>query len=223
MKTSIWNILTAVVMLVTLCMVAGFIFVLSNPGLAAVTPQLTIPTISLPTATATEPGLPPTWTPAAPVMIESTPTRRPTNTLFPTNTPVILPTFTASPRSSGGGSSGGGSGSGGGVAGGRCSVTFQQPADNTYQDPSLPFTMRWVVKNTSDETWRSDSVDIRFVSGDRMSGNNIDLPMDVAPGGQVDVMINMVTPSGSGKVSSNWGMFAGNTSLCRFFVEFNIK
>lgn len=216
MKTSIWDILTAVVLFGILCMVAGFSFLLLNPGLASGAPQMTIPTIALPTATATVPGLPPTWTPAAPVQVQSTATRQPTSTLPPTNTPVVLPTFTASPRPRSGGS-------GGGSGGGNCSVTYQSPEDNTYQNPSTGFQMRWVLKNTSDKTWRSDSVDIRNVSGDRMGASDKDLHMDVSPGGQVDIMLNMVTPGGSGTVASNWGLFEGSTSLCRFYVEFNVK
>ncbi len=216
-KTSIWDILTAIVLFGILCMVAGFAFLVLNPGLAAGTaPLTTIPTISLPTATATVPGLPPTWTPV-PVEVQASATLRPSATIPPTNTPVLLPTFTASPRTSGGGS-------GGGTSGGNCSVTFQEPADNTYQEKGKIFTMRWVLKNNSSNTWRSDSVDIRFVSGDRMSGRDQDLSMNVSPGGQVDIFIpNMIVPNAEGKVTSNWGLFEGSTSLCRFYVEFNIK
>lgn len=74
-----WNVLTTLVILSTLCLVGYFLVLFSNPQVAVNPyPPPTMPVLALlPSSTATQPSLPPTWTP----------TPRPTQTTRPTQTP----------------------------------------------------------------------------------------------------------------------------------------
>ncbi len=92
----IWNILTVIVILMTVCLCIGFGYLLINPQSSVNPfPPPTMPVeAELPTATPTPKSvLPPTWTPAPTQMATQTPV--PTNTLAPSNTPP--PTDTATP------------------------------------------------------------------------------------------------------------------------------
>lgn len=235
MKTSIWDILTGITLLGILCMVGAFGAILLNPGLpfnpfrpAAIA---TVAPISIPTATSTIPGLPPTWTPAA---VENNteapaldPTLRPSSTPVPTYTAVVLPTFTPFPtrRPGTSGSSGSSGSSSGGVGGGNCQITYQNPPDDAILPRDQSFDMHWTIKNTSSKTWRSDSVDIRFMSGDDVDANTSprDMPYDVPEGKTLDLLIHMNTPSVAGTYNSNWALVEGSTPVCKFFVQFRIQ
>ena len=74
-----WNVLTTLVILSTFCLVGYFLVLFSNPQVAVNPyPPPTMPVLALlPSSTATQPSLPPTWTP----------TPRPTQTTRPTQTP----------------------------------------------------------------------------------------------------------------------------------------
>ncbi len=219
MKTSIWDILTGVILLGIICMVGSFVTILANPHTPinplppSVVDSRVVKPIVLPSATPTAPGLPPTWTPSPTVENTKAPVNanglRPSSTPAPTNTVVVLPTFTPSttPRI--------------GVSGGTCLVVNQTPADNSYQTKGSNFTVRWIIKNTSTDTWRSDSVDINYVSGLRGSGNDvIDMPYDVAPGGMLDWSVNLTAPNTNGSYVSNWKIAAGTKSMCNFYITF---
>lgn len=223
MKTSVWDILTGVVMLGILCMVGYFVLIAVNPnsGLNLFPPGGAQPAVAtrivLPSPTDTQPGLPPTWTPEPPT---PEPTKavvgpsglRPSSTPIPTNTVLVLPTFTPSrtPRT--------------GIGGGTCSVVLQEPKDNTKMKAGQTFDMHWSIKNTSTDPWRADSVDIRFVSGERMhSGNDLrDFPYDVAPGGMLDLVIPMTAPNAGGSYVSNWQFSAGDKAYCKFYVTISV-
>ena len=221
MKTSIWDILTGITLLGVLCLIGVFGMIMINPASAfnpfrPAGPALA-PTIQLPTATDTPtPGLPPTWTPTPSPEFTNTPESLPvlpTSTLMPTNTVVVLPTFTPSrtPRT--------------GIGGGTCQVVFQNPSDDTVLPKNAEFEMRWSIKNTSSKDWPADSTDIRFVSGDRVHvGNDVrDMPNEVPKNGLVDVVITMRTPLTAGDYVTNWSLSQGNTSVCRFYVQFRVK
>ena len=95
----IWNILTVIVLLMTLCVCVGVGVLLVNPQNALNPfPPPTLPAeAEYPTATPTPKSvLPPTWTPAPTILPTQTP--EPTDTLVPTNTtpptePVASPTL----------------------------------------------------------------------------------------------------------------------------------
>ncbi len=218
MKTSIWNILTGLTLLGVLCLIGVFAAILLNPGLSPFQPPAPAlaPTIVLPTATETPtPGLPPTWTPTPSPEFTSTTEAQvvATSTLMPTNTVVVLPTFTPSrtPRT--------------GIGGGTCQVTYQNPADNAILPKGAEFEMRWTIKNTGSKSWAADSTDVRFLSGDRVHvGNDVrDMPYDVAAGGMVDLLISMRTPLTPGSYVTNWSLSQGSVSVCRFYVQFQVQ
>ncbi len=86
-KLVLWDVLTAVTLLLTVCLIGYFAMVFFNPytPLNPLRPPTPITPLALPTATWTPLPLAPTWTPTATVP----PT--PTNTPRPTWTPYNLP------------------------------------------------------------------------------------------------------------------------------------
>ena len=97
----LWNILTVLVLLVTLIVGMVFLVIFLKPGVSFnIFPpptEVVVPTVSVPTATPTSLiVLPPTWTPEATLEPSATPTLRPTATPFPTDTPVSPVTETPS-------------------------------------------------------------------------------------------------------------------------------
>jgi hypothetical protein len=92
----IFNVLTVLVLLMVLCVTAGFLAIFFNPnsGLNPFAPPTLPPRMSLPTGTPTPRSvLPPTWTPSPSPEPTLTLTPVPTSTPFPTETP--FPLFTA--------------------------------------------------------------------------------------------------------------------------------
>lgn len=86
--TMVWNILTVIVLLLTLCVGGVFLTILVNPyaGINPFPPPTLPPTLALDTPTPTPKRiLPPTWTPT-PLPVTDTPT--PTATLPPTIAPA---------------------------------------------------------------------------------------------------------------------------------------
>ncbi len=208
-----------------------------NPGLLGLktnqpaSPGGLVPTISLPTNTDVPLGLPPTYTAtSAPATVTAEapagggavlPTLRPSSTPLPTNTRVVLPTFTATTKATlKPGSVGGSSGSGG-----SCTIVYQNPVDGTVMDKGEDFSTRWTIKNNTQTTWASDSVDLRVIGGERMHfGSSLrDIPYSVGSGGMIDIIIDMEAPDGKGTYTENWGFFQGSKSVCQFFVTIEVK
>ena len=88
MKLNAWDILSVLVLIAAIIVVAVVLAIFANPNssLNPFPPPTQIPTIFIPTPTATDVRLPPTWTPTP--VISATP--RPTGTPFPTRTPLII-------------------------------------------------------------------------------------------------------------------------------------
>jgi hypothetical protein len=87
----IWNVLTVIVVLITLCLCVGITALLINPQLSInpFPPPMKPAPIQTPTVTPTpKQVLPPTWTPT--FTPQFTLTLTPTNTAVPTNTPQIV-------------------------------------------------------------------------------------------------------------------------------------
>lgn len=87
----IWNILTVVVVVMTICLCIGFGSLLINPqsSINPFPPPTRPVEAEFPTATPTPKSvLPPTWTPAPTIFATDTPL--PTNTQVPTNTAPVL-------------------------------------------------------------------------------------------------------------------------------------
>jgi hypothetical protein len=87
-KLSVWDILTILTLVATLVVAIVVLTIFNNPD-SSINPYpwpTMIPTIFIPSPTATLRSLPPTWTPE-PIF---TPTTRPTSTPAPTWTPVAV-------------------------------------------------------------------------------------------------------------------------------------
>jgi hypothetical protein len=143
-----WNMLTLVMVLMTLCVCGFFVSILQNPYsmLNPFPPNTLIP--PPPTATMTPRGYEPTWTPTPSVEPTETPTRRPTYTPVPSFTPFSLttatPTFTPS---------------------------LTVVASNTPRPTGVPYTV--TVSWEESTKWRPDtSCASMFVAGKALDSKN---------------------------------------------------
>jgi hypothetical protein len=100
----IWNILTIVMLLGTVCLCLGFLMIFVNPysALNPLPPPTKLPSLILPSATPTNTPtrtplivLPPTWTPKPTDLPTETSTPMPSPTPQPSSTPIGLATATA--------------------------------------------------------------------------------------------------------------------------------
>jgi hypothetical protein len=224
MKPSIWDILTGILVLGIVCLACSFSMIFINPTAAynPFPPPTALPALVVeipPTATATAlRQLPATWTPVPPVgatatlgvMLKPSSTIEPTATLYvmPTATNTATVTRTPGPRSEG-----------------RCQVVSEYPVDNTEFARGQEFDKRWTVRNTSGETWRSDSLDIRYLNGANLQtgATAYDLPRDVFNGESYDVVVRMRAPNDPGVYTANWGVTSGDNKVCGFFIKIVVK
>jgi len=99
----LWDLLSILVLLLTLCLVGYFALVYINPAssLNILPPGEGIFASNVPTSTAAPIQLQPTWTASPTLVVTPSDTPRPTITPLPTNTPFSLvpPTKTAKPTS----------------------------------------------------------------------------------------------------------------------------
>lgn len=217
MKTSIWDILSflLIIGIVLFAAVVALIFINPNSPINPFPPQGGgIASLFIPSPTPTQRRLPPTWTPTSRPTDQPTATRRPTSTSQPTFTAfvlpsptliakTVLPTNTRAPLE------------------GKCKVVSQTPSDGTSIAPGSIFTSRWVLQNTSDTPWRSDGIDVRFRSGESMhTGKSvIDLPATVGVGDTFEVTIQMMAPETKGYHITYWAFMEGSTPRCSFYIE----
>ena len=103
-KRILWNVLTLLVLLLTLCACCYFVAIFANPNLPLnpFPPEEPVTILVLPTATWTPLSLGATWTPSVTPPPVEQPTLRPTFTPIFTNTPIKLytdtPTETGTPE-----------------------------------------------------------------------------------------------------------------------------
>ena len=73
--------------------------------------------------------------------------------------------------------------------------------DNSTIEPGKSFVKTWSVKNTGNTTWTTD-YQLVFVRGDRLGiAGSVNVPKSVAPGGTVDISVNMTAPASAGGLS----------------------
>jgi len=140
----------------------------------------------------------------------STPTVSPTNTL--TNTPTDTPTATASPTE---------------TATNTPTATTVTPAgfceqaqfvadvtvpSGTVMQPGEPFVKTWRFRNIGYCTWTT-AYGVVYMDGERFGAPDVtSLPYNVAPGGTVDISINMIAPSTPGSYGSYWKFISSTGS-----------
>ncbi len=82
--------------------------------------------------------------------------------------------------------------------------------DGTKIVAGTSFTKTWRLQNSGTCKWDT-GFDLVFVSGNQLGANSVyDFPKDVAPGGTVDISIEMVAPMTTGNYTSNWMLFSNN-------------
>jgi hypothetical protein len=163
---------------------------------------------------------------ATPIVVTDTPA--PTETQAPTNTPEVVatatftvppptptntrpaatlaPTWTNTPASL------------------ACRIEEQGVAVGDDFPPNADFDGRWRIENTGTSTWSASAVDVRYVSGTEFhSGADVfDLPSDVAPGGEITIVIDMVAPANGGRYTTNWALVEGGTTICLMSVTLDV-
>jgi hypothetical protein len=154
-------------------------------------------------ATQTARMVPPTYTPTVTLI--------PANILIPTETPTVtfvffLPTLTPTIVAIQPGSSG---------EQYECQILSQTPAENTTMGKGQPFETRWLVANIGTNVWDSDSMDYRYISGDKIHLTAAyDLSQSVSPGESTELVVKMKAPTYSGTFNTRWKLNIGKTQFC---------
>lgn len=77
--------------------------------------------------------------------------------------------------------------------------------DGTVMTPGQTFVKTWLVQNSGTCTWDTN-YKIGFGFGEAMSGTTTALTKTVAPGGQVEISVNLTVPAKSGDLTGTWRM-----------------
>ena len=77
--------------------------------------------------------------------------------------------------------------------------------DGTTMTANQDFVKTWKIKNTGICTWDT-GYGLIFSYGDKMSGKPVPLSVNIAPGEEVDVSVNLKAPGKAGKYFSAWQM-----------------
>lgn len=184
--------------------------------------QDTIQTIVVATAgaaqTQTALALPP---PSDTPTVTPLPSLTPTETLTSTATIIfIIPTFTHTPTAT----SPATATQTGGDAGEGCELVDQVPENGTRYDSRQRFNVEWTVRNTSDETWDSTSLDFFHSAGRDMHESDIlDLPNNVRPDREVTFRVAMRAPGNEGTYTSTWTLGTQREALCIVSVRIVVR
>jgi Ig-like domain-containing protein len=76
--------------------------------------------------------------------------------------------------------------------------------DGTVLQPGAQFTKTWKLKNVGTCTWKKDTYQLVYFSGEKMGASSAVFPQDVAVGATVNISINLVAPSAAGSYRSYW-------------------
>ncbi len=76
--------------------------------------------------------------------------------------------------------------------------------DNTKFSPGATFDKGWTFRNVGTCTWSSE-YQIAFEDGDQMNGPDAkEIGEEVAPNGEVEVVVSLTAPSSAGTYRGNW-------------------
>lgn len=193
--------------------VAALTFACVVPSLApASTPLPTFDSNSLLTAIVetadaaareTQRVLPPTLTPTATVP----PTKTPTITPSPTATfYFVVATITVPPTQIPLGTS---------DKQYDCQILSQTPQNNSVMAVSSTFEARWLVANIGKSGWDSNNADYRYSGGSKLHQGAVrDFEASVSPGGTIELVVSMQTPSTPGTYSTTWKINVGKEEFC---------
>jgi hypothetical protein len=225
MKSSFWDILTILILLILGLMVVCFVIIFLNPALAINPyPPPTLPaTIIIPSETLMPRLLPPTWTTTPkpsllqPSASSTTPpsstrfdvlTLTPLPTITPTSTYTALPTGTpaSSPY--------------------QCSVVIKPPLDGSkLVTPNDGFDGYWILINTGTKYWDSGLIEAIYISGIKFQKYDDPLRFnrDVPLGGSVELIADMTVPEEIGTHYSTWSLVYQDTTICTWSFTLRVK
>lgn len=96
-----------------------------------------------------------------------------------------------------------------------CKVISQKPDIGDVLAPRTDFDARWTVQNIGKKSWDAGSTDYLYVSGDKLHQQDAyDLNKTVAPGQQVDIIVDMIAPKKAGTYSTTWNLRVGQNQFC---------
>jgi len=147
----------------------------------------------------------PTTAPVLPALPTATAAPLPSATPLSTNTPAAKPTATPRPCNQG-------------------AFVSETVPDDTPFDAGQAFTKSWRLKNTGTCTW-SPTYKLAFHSGDQLGAPaSVSLGKYVAPGEQVDILVNMKAPDKAGTYTGYWRMQADdNSRFSQVYVRIKVK
>lgn len=162
--------------------------------------QLTGTAQAMPTNTPV-PTLEPTATPTE--TFEPTPTQVPptaTNTRIP---PTAAPTFTPTPGNY------------------SCQIVSISPASGAKLKIGVDFDMVWTVKNNGLKNWEVGSLDLKYVSGEKMQsyGDIFDVNTLVETGKELKLVVDMVMPTTTGTYTATWNLLMNGSNICSLPVN----
>lgn len=102
--------------------------------------------------------------------------------------------------------------------------------DGTRYAGGTAFQKTWRLKNIGTCTWTT-GYSLVFDSGDRFGAQDVNFPINVAPGQTVDLTLNMTAPANNGKYFSYWRLRnasgvifgIGSTANKAFWAEINVS
>lgn len=87
---------------------------------------------------------------------------------------------------------------------------------------SQRFIAKWIVANIGVSLWDINSLDYRYVEGEKIHLQSIyDFPATVSPGATVELTIDIQAPSTPGTYTTKWGIYLGKRNFCE--MELTIK
>ncbi len=227
MKLSIWDILAVITLIAVFLIGIIFLQIFSNPysSLNPFPPPTLPAAVVIPSSTATQRSMPPTWTPepgeGTPVPISEAASLLATSTPFPSATGFTLPTFTPSNTYTLTPS----------VTPTRtrdhADYVSQSPKDGTSFSPGQDFDMTWTLKNSGFNTWNT-GYRFRFASGERTykkkSGESMPLPYSVSPDDTVKFLIDMRAPEDKGDYRTTYELVNNSgDKIFSVFFQFTVK
>ena len=168
--------------------------------------QLTLDAPLTPTATEALPSPTPTMRPPTATAL-LLPTLAPSLTTAPTLAPTLTyPTWTPIPTEY------------------QCQIISQNPSLGKYVAAFADLDARWTVKNTGTETWERSLVDFFYTSGDDIHkfDDRYDLPKNVKPGQEVDIIVDLGVPGLAGKYAETWVIGIGGDGFCTLPFSINV-
>jgi len=146
------------------------------------TATATAPATAVPGTTSTEQGS----------LLPATATQPPTSTVVLSPTPTVVPSPTVPPVQSPT------------AICDQAAFVSETIPDGTTFAPGASFVKSWRLKNTGACTWTS-SYALVFVSGSQLGAPaSVSFSGNVAPGQEVDLMVNMTAPGTPASYTSNW-------------------